>query len=138
MNPQQDFPSGMGVRSVCDRPTKLDNEGRSHSPAPCPPGFHGKRKIYDEVVMRIEKEQVVAGNPALTVRTLLRRYRSFTIVPATAAYDLKVDEREGSAFLKKLSALDLVEPGAPAPNLLGLSWPLRTVPLLPPPPGGCW
>ena len=60
--------------------------------------------------MRINKGQVVAGYPALTVRTFLRRCRSCTIVLATAAHDLKIDEGEGSVFLKKLAALDLVEP----------------------------
>ncbi len=59
--------------------------------------------------MRIAKSQVVAGYPALTVRTLLRRCRSCTIVPATAAHDLKSDEREGSVFLRGLASLGLVE-----------------------------
>ena len=66
--------------------------------------------------MRINKGQVVAGYPALTVRTFLRRCRSCTIVPATAAYDLKVDEREGSVFLRELASLGLIEPADHMPR----------------------
>jgi hypothetical protein len=43
------------------------------------------------------------------VRTFLRRCRFCTIVPATAAYDLKFDERDASAFLRELASLGLIE-----------------------------
>ena len=72
-------------------------------------GKQCSESVYDEVVMRINKGQVVAGYPALTVRTFLRRCRFCTIVPATAAYDLKFDEREASAFLRELASLGLIE-----------------------------
>ncbi len=91
--------------------------GDAHSPREGSlPVYRGRRSVYDEVVMRINKDQVVAGYPALTVRTLLRRCRSCTIVPATAAHDLKIDEGEGSVFLKKLTHLGLVEPAEHMPR----------------------
>jgi hypothetical protein len=58
--------------------------------------------------MRIAKDQLIAGYPALTVRTFLRRSRSFTIVPATAAYDLKISEREAVDFLLQLASLGFI------------------------------
>jgi predicted nucleotidyltransferase len=60
--------------------------------------------------MRIVKDQIVADYPALAVRTFLRRYRSFTIVAATAAYALKTDENQAMNFLRQLASLDLVQP----------------------------
>ncbi len=66
--------------------------------------------------MRINKGEVVAGYPALTVRKFLRLCRSCTIVPATAAYNLKFDKREGSVFLRGLAALGLVEPAEHMPT----------------------
>lgn len=74
------------------------------------------RSVYDEVVMRIKKGQIVAGYPALTVRRLLRRYRFCTIVPNTAAYDLKIDEGEGSVFLRELASLGIIEPADHIPR----------------------
>jgi hypothetical protein len=52
--------------------------------------------------MRIDKDQIVAGYPALTVRTFLRRCRFFTIVAETAARALKTDDRQAAGFLRQL------------------------------------
>ena len=45
-----------------------------------------------------------------------RRGRSCTIVPATAAHDLKIGEGKSSVFLKQLTALGLVEPADHMPG----------------------
>jgi hypothetical protein len=60
--------------------------------------------------MQIVKDQLVAGYPALTVRTFLRRYRSCTIVAATVAYALKIDDKQATDFLRQLASLDMVRP----------------------------
>ena len=59
--------------------------------------------------MRIGKDQVVAGYPALKVRAFLRRCRFCTIVPDTAAYDLTIGTPEAAVFLRELASLGLVE-----------------------------
>jgi hypothetical protein len=58
--------------------------------------------------MRIAKDQIVAGYPALTVRTFLRRCRFFTIVAETAAHALKTDDRQAAGFLRQLASLGLI------------------------------
>lgn len=59
--------------------------------------------------MRIEKNQIVAGYPALAVRTFLRRCRFCTIVPATAACDLKIGMPDAAVLLRELTSLGLIE-----------------------------
>lgn len=67
--------------------------------------------------MRISKGEIIAGHPALAVRTFLRRYRSFTMSAAAAAQDLDTDERQGGEFLSGLESLGLIEPAeAPLPD----------------------
>lgn len=60
--------------------------------------------------MRISKDELVAGYPALRVRTFLRRYRSFTMSAAAAAQELDTDEHRAKEFLDELESLDLIEP----------------------------
>lgn len=59
--------------------------------------------------MRIGKDQLIAGYPALTVRAFLRRCRFCTIVPETAAFALKAATPEAAVFLRELASLDLIE-----------------------------
>jgi len=59
--------------------------------------------------MRLSKDQIIAGYPALAVRAFLRRCRSCTIVPATAAYELKAGAAEATQFLRELDSLGLIE-----------------------------
>jgi hypothetical protein len=65
--------------------------------------------------MRIAKDQIVAGYPALTVRTFLRRCRFFTIVAETAAHALKTDDREATGFLRQLASLGLIRDAEDTP-----------------------
>jgi hypothetical protein len=67
--------------------------------------------------MRIAKDELVAGYPALTVRTFLRRYRSFPISAPAAAQELDTDEHQAGKFLSGLKTLGLIEPAAaPLPD----------------------
>jgi predicted nucleotidyltransferase len=67
--------------------------------------------------MRISKDEVVAGYPALTVRTFLRRYRSFTVGSAAAADELHTDRHQAQEFLRGLESLGLIEPTeTPSPD----------------------
>jgi predicted nucleotidyltransferase len=67
--------------------------------------------------MRISKDELVAGYPALTVRTFLRRYRSFPISAPAAAQELDTDEHQAGKFLSGLKTLGLIEPAeAPLPD----------------------
>lgn len=67
--------------------------------------------------MRISKDEFVVGYPALTVRTFLRRYRSFSIDAAAAAHELDTDEHQARKFLSGLESLGLIEPAeAPLPD----------------------
>ncbi len=90
--------------------------GNAHSPREGRLTASGRGNVCHEVAMRIANGQVLAGYPALAVRTFLRRCRPCTIVPATAAYDLKFDEREGSVFLRGLTSLALIEPADHMPR----------------------
>jgi hypothetical protein len=60
--------------------------------------------------MRIAKDEIVAGFPALTVRTFLRRCRLCTMVPETAVHALKINDKQAKEFLRKLASLDLLRP----------------------------
>jgi hypothetical protein len=66
--------------------------------------------------MRIAKDQIVAGFPALTVRTFLRRCRFFTIVAETAAHALKTDDRQAAGFLRRLASLGLLRAAEDMPS----------------------
>jgi predicted nucleotidyltransferase len=59
--------------------------------------------------MRISKDEIVAGYPALTVRAFLRRYRSFSVSVAAAAHEFDTDEQKAREFLRGLESLGLVE-----------------------------
>ena len=59
--------------------------------------------------MRVAKDQIVAGYPALAVRAFLRRCRFCTIVPSTAEIALKIGASEATRFLRELVSLGLVE-----------------------------
>lgn len=59
--------------------------------------------------MRLSKDQIVAGYPALAVRAFLRRCQFCTIVPATVAYALKTGAAEAAQFLRELDSLGLIE-----------------------------
>lgn len=66
--------------------------------------------------MRISKEEIIAGYPALTVRTFLRRYRSFDITAPATAHELHADEPDAQKFLAAIAALGLIEPAAFTPQ----------------------
>jgi predicted nucleotidyltransferase len=59
--------------------------------------------------MRITKDQIIAGHPALGIRTFLRRCRFCTIAPATAACDLRIGTPEAAMVLQELASLGLIE-----------------------------
>jgi hypothetical protein len=63
--------------------------------------------------MRITKNQVVAGYPALKVRAFLRRYRVGTFVGPAVEDPFQVNAEQAAQLLAQLVALGLIEPVEP-------------------------
>src|SRR5258708_5782659 len=59
--------------------------------------------------MRITKEEVVAGHPALQVRGFLRRYRHGLFMVAAAESDLQLEPQQAAEFLNDMVTLELIE-----------------------------
>jgi hypothetical protein len=66
--------------------------------------------------MRIKKEEVVAGQPALRVRGFLRRFRrGFFMLSAAESY-MQLKSRRAAEFINEMVALELIEPTMPFEN----------------------
>ena len=63
--------------------------------------------------MRITKDQIVAGHPAMCVRDFLRRYRLSNFVTSAAEHAMDLAPKRASEFLFELRALGLIEPAKP-------------------------
>ncbi len=67
--------------------------------------------------MRISKDEIIAGYPALTVRAFLRRYRSLSIGAGSVAQQFQTNERQAREFLLGIESLGLIEPAeSPLPD----------------------
>jgi predicted nucleotidyltransferase len=66
--------------------------------------------------VRISKDEIIAGYPALAVRGFLRRYRVFDITAPAVAQELHIDELAAQKFLCAIESLGLIEVAETAPQ----------------------
>jgi hypothetical protein len=66
--------------------------------------------------MRITKEEVVAGHPALRVRGFLRRFDSGFFMHSAVETFMQLKPRQATKFINEMVALELIEPTEPFEN----------------------
>jgi hypothetical protein len=66
--------------------------------------------------MRITKEEVVAGHPALRVRGFLRRFDSGFFMQSAVETFMQLKPAEAETFINEMVALELIEPTMPFDN----------------------